>query len=64
MIYQYSGLYTLYECTWFIACLPVHGDLVVGLRGQRDPTDAAGVVGGVNLSKYQLTTLLTTVEFK
>lgn len=44
--------------------LPVHGDLVVALRGKRNPVDVASVVGGVNLPQEQHAALLLTKRFR
>lgn len=41
---------------------PVHFDLPVGGRAQRDPADLSSVVGAVHTTKDHLTALLTMAK--
>lgn len=60
---EYLDIYCLYiPEIWRVQPSPVHGDLVVGLRGKGDPVDVAGVVGGVDLTKHHHAALLSTVQ--
>lgn len=42
--------------------VPVHLDLPVGCRGQRDPSDLSSVVAAINATEDHLTALLTLAE--
>lgn len=42
-----------------IPFVPVHFDLPVGVRGQRDPVDLSSVVAAVNTTEDHLTALCT-----
>lgn len=46
-------------CVFFV---PVHFDLIVGGRGQRDPGDLPCVVAAVNTTEDHLTALLTVAK--
>lgn len=60
MAYQAGKLCAHYilllVCVFFV---PVHVDLPVGGRGQRDPGDLSSVVAAVNTTEDHLTVLLT-----
>ena len=42
--------------------VPVHFNLIVGSRGQRDPGDLSSEVAGVNTTEDHLATLLTVAK--
>lgn len=42
--------------------VPVHFDLPVGFRGQRDPGDLSSVVVAINTAEDDLTALLTVAK--
>lgn len=48
-------------CLLFV---PVHCDLPVGGRGQRDPADLSSVVAAVNTTEDHLTALFTLAKWE
>lgn len=51
-------------CLWSVCVffVPVHFDLPVGFRGQRDPGDLSSVVVAINTAEDDLTALLTVAK--